>query len=104
MHRCNLNSIGFCGKAGRCRDFLAVCDSGFSRFVILLTARFAVGGDATVKEKAVAHPTYALTYRVVEKLVDSATREGVKLRRSVLRLLHRWISVWRRERTRFRRN
>jgi IS5 family transposase len=37
--------------------------------------------DTTVQEKAVAHPTDArLTHRAIEKLVDLAKREGVKLR------------------------
>ena len=46
--------------------------------------------DATVQEKAVAHPTDArLTHRAIEKLVDLAKREGVKLRQSYLRLAKR---------------
>jgi IS5 family transposase len=46
--------------------------------------------DTTVQEKAVAHPTDArLTHRAIEKLVDLAKREGVKLRQSYLRLAKR---------------
>jgi IS5 family transposase len=46
--------------------------------------------DTTVQEKAVAHPTDArLTHRAIEKLVDLARREGVKLRQSYLRLAKR---------------
>jgi transposase, IS5 family len=46
--------------------------------------------DTTVQEKAIAHPTDArLTHRAIEKLVDLAKREGVKLRQSYLRLAKR---------------
>src|ERR1700756_559891 len=46
--------------------------------------------DTTVQEKAVAHPTDArLIHRAIEKLVDLAKREGVKLRQSYLRLAKR---------------
>ena len=46
--------------------------------------------DTTVQEKAVAHPTDArLTHQAIEKLVDLAKREGVKLRQSYLRLAKR---------------
>jgi IS5 family transposase len=46
--------------------------------------------DTAVQEKAVAHPTDArLTHRAIEKLVDLAKREGVKLRQSYLRLAKR---------------
>jgi IS5 family transposase len=46
--------------------------------------------DTTVQEKAVAHQTDArLTHRAIEKLVDLAKREGVKLRQSYLRLAKR---------------
>jgi transposase, IS5 family len=46
--------------------------------------------DTTVQEKAVAHPTDArLTHRAIEKLVDLAKREGIKLRQSYLRLAKR---------------
>jgi transposase, IS5 family len=46
--------------------------------------------DTTVQEKAIAHPTDSrLTHRAIEKLVDLAKREGVKLRQSYLRLAKR---------------
>jgi IS5 family transposase len=46
--------------------------------------------DTTVQEKAIAHPTDArLMHRAIEKLVDLAKREGVKLRQSYLRLAKR---------------
>ncbi len=46
--------------------------------------------DTTVQEKAIAHPTDArLIHRAIEKLVDLAKREGVKLRQSYLRLAKR---------------
>ena len=46
--------------------------------------------DTTVQEKAIAHPTDArLIHRAIEKLVDLAKREGVKLRQSYLRLARR---------------
>jgi transposase, IS5 family len=46
--------------------------------------------DTTVQEKAIAHPTDArLTHRAIEKLVDLAKREGLKLRQSYLRLAKR---------------
>jgi IS5 family transposase len=46
--------------------------------------------DTTVQEKAIAHPTDArLTHRAIEKLVDLAKREGVKLRQSYLRVAKR---------------
>ena len=46
--------------------------------------------DTTVQEKAIAHPTDArLVHRAIEKLVDLAKREGVKLRQSYLRLAKR---------------
>jgi IS5 family transposase len=46
--------------------------------------------DTTVQEKAIAHPTDArLNHRAIEKLVDLAEREGVKLRQSYLRLAKR---------------
>jgi hypothetical protein len=46
--------------------------------------------DTTVQEKAITHPTDArLTHRAIEKLVDLAKREGVKLRQSYLRLAKR---------------
>ena len=46
--------------------------------------------DTTVQEKAIAHPTDArLTHRAIEKLVELAKREGVKLRQSYLRLAKR---------------
>ena len=46
-----------------------------------------VAVDTTVQEKAIAHPTDArLIHRAIEKLVDLAKREGVKLRQSYLRL------------------
>jgi hypothetical protein len=46
--------------------------------------------DTTVQGKAVAHPTDArLTHRAIEKLVDLAKREGVKLRQRYLRLAKR---------------
>ena len=48
--------------------------------------------DTTVQEKAIAHPTDArLTHRAIEKLVDLAKREGVKLRQSYLRLAKRAV-------------
>ena len=41
--------------------------------------------DTTVQEKAIAHPTDArLTHRAIEKLVETAKREGVELRQSYL--------------------
>ena len=46
--------------------------------------------DTTVQEKAIAHPTDArLIHCAIEKLVDLAKREGVKLRQSYLRLAKR---------------
>src|ERR1700720_4445611 len=46
--------------------------------------------DTTVQEKAIAHPTDArLIHRAIEKLVDLAKREDVKLRQSYLRLAKR---------------
>jgi IS5 family transposase len=46
--------------------------------------------DTTVQEKAIAHPTDArLMHRAIEKLVDLAKLEGVKLRQSYLRLAKR---------------
>lgn len=46
--------------------------------------------DATVQEKAIAHPTDArLTHRAIEKLVDLAKREGVVLRQSYRRVAKR---------------
>jgi len=46
--------------------------------------------DTTVQEKAITHPTDArLIHRAIEKLVDLAKREGVKLRQSYLRLAKR---------------
>src|SRR5579872_2863070 len=53
--------------------------------------------DTTVQEKAIAHPTDArLIHRAIEKLVDLAKREGVKLRQSYLRLAkHAAINVGR---------
>ena len=46
--------------------------------------------DTTVQEKAIAHPTDArLTHRAIEKLVETATREGVELRQSYLRVAKR---------------
>lgn len=46
--------------------------------------------DTTVQEKAIAHPTDArLIHRAIEKLVDLAKCEGVKLRQSYLRLAKR---------------
>jgi IS5 family transposase len=46
--------------------------------------------DTTVQEKAIAHPTDArLIHRAIEKLVDLAKRQGVKLRQSYLRLAKR---------------
>jgi len=46
--------------------------------------------DTTVQGKAVAHPTDArLTHRAIEKLVDLAKGEGVKLRQRYLRLAKR---------------
>jgi IS5 family transposase len=46
--------------------------------------------DTTVQEKAIAHPTDArLTHRAIEKLVETAKREGVELRRSYLRVAKR---------------
>jgi len=46
--------------------------------------------DTTVQEKAIAHPTDArLMHRAIEKLVDLAKPEGVKLRQSYLRLAKR---------------
>src|SRR5262249_27273091 len=46
--------------------------------------------DATVQEKAVAHPTDArLTHRAIEKLADLANREGVELRQSYRRVAKR---------------
>ena len=46
--------------------------------------------DTTVQEKAITHPTDArLIHRAIEKLVDLARREGVKLRQSYLRLAKR---------------
>ena len=44
----------------------------------------------TVQEKAIAHPTDArLTHRAIEKLVETAKREGVELRQSYLRVAKR---------------
>jgi len=49
-----------------------------------------VAVDTTVQEKAVAHPTdAALNHRAIEKLVDLAKSEGVKLRQSYLRVAKR---------------
>ena len=46
--------------------------------------------DTTVQEKAIAHPTDALlTHRAIEKLVETAKREGVELRQSYLRVAKR---------------
>jgi IS5 family transposase len=46
--------------------------------------------DTTVQEKAIAHPTDArLTHRAIEKLVETAKREGVGLRQSYLRVAKR---------------
>ena len=46
--------------------------------------------DTTVQEKAIAHPTDArLIHRAIEKLVDLAKREGVKLHQCYLRLAKR---------------
>jgi IS5 family transposase len=46
--------------------------------------------DTTVQEKAIAHPTDArLIHRAIEKLVDLAEREGVKLRQSYRRVAKR---------------
>jgi IS5 family transposase len=45
--------------------------------------------DTTVQEKAIAHPTDArLTLRPIEKLVETAKREGVE-RQSYLRVAKR---------------
>jgi transposase, IS5 family len=44
----------------------------------------------TVQEKAIAHPTNArLIHRAIEKLVDLAKREDIKLRQSYLRVAKR---------------
>ena len=46
--------------------------------------------DTTMRAKAIAHPTDArLIHRAIEKLVDLAKCEGVKLRQSYLRLAKR---------------
>jgi transposase, IS5 family len=46
--------------------------------------------DATVQEKAIAHPSDArLTHRAIEKLAKLARREGVALRQSYLRVAKR---------------
>src|SRR5512135_3661384 len=46
--------------------------------------------DTTVQEKAIAHPTDArLIHRAIEKLVETAKREGVELRQSYLRVAKR---------------
>ena len=46
--------------------------------------------DTTVQEKAIAHPTDArLTHWAIEKLVETAKREGVELRQSYLRMAKR---------------
>jgi len=46
--------------------------------------------DTTVQEKAIAHPTDArLTHRAIEKLVETAKREGMELRQSYLRVAKR---------------
>ena len=46
--------------------------------------------DTTVQEKAIAHPTDArLARRAIEKLVETAKREGVGLRQSYLRVAKR---------------
>ena len=46
--------------------------------------------DTTVQEKAIAHPTDArLTHRAIEKLVETAKREGVELRQSYQRVAKR---------------
>src|SRR4029077_2826656 len=46
--------------------------------------------DTTVQEKAIAHPTDArLTHRAIEKLVETAKREGVELRQSYRRVAKR---------------
>ena len=46
--------------------------------------------DTTVQQKAIAHPTDArLTHRAIEKLVETAKREGVELRQSYLRVAKR---------------
>jgi len=43
-----------------------------------------------VQENAIAHPTDArLTHRAIEKLVETAKREGVELRQSYLRVAKR---------------
>src|SRR5207237_5516319 len=49
-----------------------------------------VAVDTTVQEKAIAHPTDArLVHRAIEKLVETAKREGVELRQSYLRVAKR---------------